>query len=146
MSVRDYQPTGAYRQSAGDVVDALGAEARRGLSDEEARARLEAFGRNELPAEPPVPWWRHLLAQFTDILVLLLLIATAISAGLWVYQRETALPYEAIAIFASCCSTRPWATSRSRAPQPRSRRSGGRHRKPDGPGDGENRLAEALYW
>ena len=34
------------------------------------------------------------------MLVILLLVATAISAGLWLYERESALPYEAIAIFA----------------------------------------------
>ena len=34
------------------------------------------------------------------MLVILLLIATVISAGLWFYERESALPYEAIAIFA----------------------------------------------
>jgi Ca2+-transporting ATPase len=34
------------------------------------------------------------------VLVILLLIATAVSAGLWVYERETSLPYEALAILA----------------------------------------------
>ena len=34
------------------------------------------------------------------MLVILLLVATAISAGLWAYERDAALPYEAIAIFA----------------------------------------------
>ena len=34
------------------------------------------------------------------MLVILLLIATSISAGLWLYERESALPYEAMAIFA----------------------------------------------
>ena len=34
------------------------------------------------------------------MLVILLLIATAVSAGLWVFEREAALPYEAIAILA----------------------------------------------
>ena len=34
------------------------------------------------------------------MLVILLLIATLISAGLWLYERESALPYEAMAIFA----------------------------------------------
>ena len=29
-----------------------------------------------------------------------LAVATAVSAGLWLYERESALPYEAIAIFA----------------------------------------------
>ncbi|HEX6973110.1 MAG TPA: HAD-IC family P-type ATPase, partial [Vicinamibacterales bacterium] len=71
-----------------------------GLSTADARARLEQYGRNELAAEPPVPPWRRFLAQFKDVLVLLLLAATAISAALWVYEREAALPYEAITIFA----------------------------------------------
>lgn len=44
--------------------------------------------------------WRKFLAQFQDVLVILLLIATLISAALWLYERESALPYEAIAIFA----------------------------------------------
>ena len=72
----------------------------RGLTDSEARSRLEQHGRNELAAEKPVPAWRRFLAQFQDVLVILLLVATAISAGLWAYERDAALPYEAIAIFA----------------------------------------------
>ena len=44
--------------------------------------------------------WRKFLAQFQDVLVILLLIATLISAALWLYERESALPSEAIAIFA----------------------------------------------
>jgi Ca2+-transporting ATPase len=38
------------------------------------------------------------LAQFSNILIVLLLIAAAISAALWLVERESALPYEAIAI------------------------------------------------
>ena len=47
-----------------------------------------------------MPAWRKFLAQFQDVLVILLLIATLISAGLWLYERDSALPYEAMAIFA----------------------------------------------
>jgi Ca2+-transporting ATPase len=79
---------------------ALGTDARLGLSEREARARLERYGKNELMAEKPVPAWLKFLAQFQDVLVILLLIATVISAGLWLYERESALPYEAMAIFA----------------------------------------------
>jgi Ca2+-transporting ATPase len=89
-----------YRLPVEGVTAAFHTNLRRGLSDDEARARLRRFGPNELAATPPVPAWRRFLAQFTDVLVLLLLAATAISAALWVYQREAALPYEAIAIFA----------------------------------------------
>jgi Ca2+-transporting ATPase len=88
------------RQPVDQVLAALGTDARRGLSEAEARARLQRDGRNELTATPPVPTWRKLLAQFQDALVVLLLVATAISAGLWVYERDAALPYEAIAILA----------------------------------------------
>src|ERR671914_1704565 len=100
IAAPSYEPTGAYRQAVGEVLAALDTDARRGLSEDEARARLEEFGPNELAAEPAIPAWRRFLAQFTDVLVILLLIATAISAALWVYQRDAALPYEAIAIFA----------------------------------------------
>ena len=90
----------AYRSRADDVVAALASDARRGLTDEDARARLERFGPNELAAEKPVPSWRRFLAQFQDVLVILLLVATAISAGLWAFERDAPLPYEAIAILA----------------------------------------------
>lgn len=89
-----------YRQSANEVLTALGTDARTGLSEKEAQARLERYGKNELTAEKPVTAWRKFLAQFQDMLVILLLFATLISAGLWLYERDSALPYEAIAIFA----------------------------------------------
>ena len=87
-----------YQQTAGAVVGELATDEQRGLSSTEAQARLQRYGRNELTAEMPVPGWRKFLAQFTDTLVVLLLIATAISAALWFYERESALPYEAMAI------------------------------------------------
>jgi Ca2+-transporting ATPase len=88
-----------YQQEIKEVLAAFATDGKRGLSEQEARVRLQSYGRNELMAEKPVPAWKKFLAQFQDALVILLLIATAISAGLWLYERETALPYEAIAIF-----------------------------------------------
>ena len=88
----------AHRQSRDAVLAALGTDPLRGLSEVDAGARLERYGRNELTADKPPPAWRKFLAQFQDMLVILLLIATAISAALWLYERESALPYEAIAI------------------------------------------------
>lgn len=90
--------TTPYRQKAGEVIAALGSNAHRGLTQQEANRRLQEDGRNELAPEKPIPGWRKFLMQFQDPLVILLLIATAISAGLWLYERESALPYEAIAI------------------------------------------------
>ncbi|HCU10513.1 MAG TPA: haloacid dehalogenase [Gemmatimonadetes bacterium] len=90
----------AYRLSADEVLTALGADLHRGLTHEEAAARLSTYGHNEVAAEATIPAWRRFLAQFKDVLVILLLVATAISVVLWVYERDTALPYESIAIFA----------------------------------------------
>lgn len=89
-----------YQLRVDDVVAKLGTDAQRGLTDEEARSRLERYGHNELAAEEPISAWRRFAAQFTDVLVVLLLIATAISMALWVYERDAALPYEAMAIIA----------------------------------------------
>ena len=90
----------SYRWRVDDIAAALETDARRGLTTEEARLRLERFGPNELASEQPPPAWRRFLAQFQDVLVILLLIATVISAALWAIERDAPLPYEAIAIFA----------------------------------------------
>jgi len=89
-----------YQRTVEEALAEFNTDARRGMSDIEARARLERYGRNELTADKPVPAWKKFLAQFKDVLVILLLIATAVSAILWVVERESALPYEAIAILA----------------------------------------------
>ncbi|KKF98384.1 cation-translocating P-type ATPase [Methanosarcina mazei] len=89
-----------YLQTAKEVISSLDTDARNGLSVREAGERLKKYGKNELMAEKPVPAWRKFLAQFHDVLVILLLVATLISAGMWLYERDSALPYEAIAIFA----------------------------------------------
>ena len=93
-------PPPPYQQSVDEILAALRTDAGRGLNAAEARTRLERQGRNELTAEKPVPTWRKFLAQFEDVLVILLLVATAISAALWLVERESALPYEAMTIFA----------------------------------------------
>ncbi len=90
----------AYQLTVDEALNVLGGDAQHGLSEREARARLEEYGKNEIATEEPPPAWRKFLAQFQNVLVILLLSATAISTALWLYERESALPYEAIAIFA----------------------------------------------
>jgi P-type Ca2+ transporter type 2C len=89
-----------YQQTAQAAVTALTSDIERGLSSAEARERLEQFGPNELQAQAALPWWRRLLEQFQDTLVIILLVATLISFVEWWLQspRETALPYEGIVI------------------------------------------------
>ncbi len=56
-------PSIAYRLHASELIATLRTDDRRGLSDDEARARLEQHGSNELAAEKPVPAWRRFLSQ-----------------------------------------------------------------------------------
>jgi len=90
----------AFQLAAADVLAALQSDANIGLSDAEAQRRLAAYGPNELASEPPIPRWRRLLAQFTNVLVLLLLAATVISVIAWLLEGAEGLPYEAFAIIA----------------------------------------------
>jgi Ca2+-transporting ATPase len=87
-----------YRRPAADVLAALQVNAETGLSESESKRRLTRYGRNELNAEPPRPAWRKFLDQFASVLVILLIVAAAISAGLWLYEGHAGGPYEAIAI------------------------------------------------
>jgi Ca2+-transporting ATPase len=96
----------AYRHPVADVAAALDTDAQRGLSHGEARRRLDRYGRNELTADKRAPGWCKLLPQFRDVLVVLSLVATATSAGLWLYERDSALPYEAMAIAAVVAAQR----------------------------------------
>jgi len=73
-------PVAPYRQPVEVVLSALGVDGRTGLTAGEARARLARHGPNELRAEAKAPAWKRFLAQFRDVLVILLLVATAISA------------------------------------------------------------------
>jgi Ca2+-transporting ATPase len=100
LAQTEYEGAEAYRQNVGEVLSALSVDAGSGLSRKEAEARLGCYGRNELTAEKRMPAWRKFLAQFQEMLVILLLIAAGISGGLWWYERDSVFPYEAAAIFA----------------------------------------------
>lgn len=89
-----------YRQTCEEVLAAIGGDPSSGLNQAEAELRLRQYGRNELGAAPRRSEWLKLLAQFTNVLVLLLLAAAAISIGVWWHERDALLPYEALAIVA----------------------------------------------
>jgi P-type Ca2+ transporter type 2C len=89
-----------HREPAPAVVAELGSDGTRGLGHAEAQRRLQEYGPNQLKSAPETPWWKRLLEQFQNFLVIILLVATVISMVEWLLQdpRETALPYEAIVI------------------------------------------------
>jgi Ca2+-transporting ATPase len=94
--------TPPYQQDSLEVLQDLHSDEADGLREDEARQRQAQYGPNELQAAPEEPWWRRLLEQFQDTLVLILLVATVISFVEWWLQdpRETPLPYEGIVILA----------------------------------------------
>ena len=70
-----------YVLSLDDVYNKLRTSPQ-GLSRTEAARRLAEHGPNELQAVKPVPMWQLLLAQFKNILIIILLVATVLSAFL----------------------------------------------------------------
>ena len=83
---------------AAEVAHRLGTDVVAGLSNEEARNRLERFGPNLLEEAAHVPAWKKFLAQFADPLVYLLLAAVVISVGAWVLEGGEGFPFEAVVI------------------------------------------------
>jgi Ca2+-transporting ATPase len=91
-----------HREPADAVVATLASDAVQGLAAGVAAHRLDQYGPNRLKGAPEEPWWKRLLEQFNNFLVIILLVAVVVSAIEWLLQdpRETALPYEAIVILA----------------------------------------------
>jgi len=70
-----------YNLSADDAMARLDSRSG-GLSHEEVAFRLEKYGHNELEGDDSVSPWRLLLEQFKNVLIIILLVAVALSAFL----------------------------------------------------------------
>lgn len=53
-----------------------------GLHQAEAVARLQQHGPNRLQDAPPTPWWRRVLRQLANLLIVVLLVAAAVTLAL----------------------------------------------------------------
>lgn len=71
-----------YQQDVQTILRALDVDKGRGLEPGEIRARQELHGKNVLPIDEGVNWAQLILAQFTDIMVIILIVAAIISAFL----------------------------------------------------------------
>ncbi len=74
-----------YTLAISEVVQLLQADSTLGLNNREAARRLASCGPNELPSKGSLRFWQMVLDQFKDIMVLVLLVATVISALLGEY-------------------------------------------------------------
>ena len=77
----------------------------KGLAQEEAQRRIIQYGPNELKKEKGASPLKMFLKQFTDILMLILLIAVGLSIFSYFITRETSELYDALVIIAIVIAT-----------------------------------------
>ena len=68
-----------YAQEPAEILKILDTNPTQGLSEAEAKERLDHYGINKIQAVHKEKWQWILLRQFTDVLILILLVAAAIS-------------------------------------------------------------------
>ncbi|NLG71881.1 MAG: cation-translocating P-type ATPase [Chloroflexi bacterium] len=73
------------------VLNRLKTTAEYGLTTEEAERRLEQYGPNQLTEAPPITFWQMLWAQFNNFVVIMLVVASVISAFLGDYIEAAAI-------------------------------------------------------
>ncbi len=77
-----------YLASAEDVLESQGSNAESGLTDAEAQSRLASVGPNKLKEEQKTPLWKRFFEQMADPMVIMLIVAAAISAITGTIQGE----------------------------------------------------------
>ncbi|MBW3600601.1 MAG: ATPase, partial [Planctomycetes bacterium] len=70
------------QKSAADVLKELESDVQRGLSADEVAERQEKYGPNELIERGTKSPWKILAEQFTEVLVIVLIVAAIVSAFL----------------------------------------------------------------
>ncbi|MBP8973550.1 MAG: cation-translocating P-type ATPase [Anaerolineae bacterium] len=68
-----------YALSVAEALSRLGTDVERGLSAQDVAQRQAQYGKNELPSDTGTSVWQLLISQFTDVMVLVLIAAAAIS-------------------------------------------------------------------
>jgi Ca2+-transporting ATPase len=80
--------TEAYRQETADLIRELGANESSGLTTAEVKKRQEQYGFNQLESKSKKSFLRMLMEQFRNFMIIILLIAAAISGVVGVMEGE----------------------------------------------------------
>ncbi len=75
--------------STEDVLEKLHTPIQSGLTSDEAQRRLEQYGPNQLAEAPRTTFLQMVIGQLNNFVVILLIVAAAISAGIAVIQQES---------------------------------------------------------
>ncbi len=78
-----------YSESLDHVTKELQVDLQTGLNNEEIERRLEDFGPNKLNDKPPRTFLQRFWQQLKDVMILILMIAAAVSIGLNIYHAYT---------------------------------------------------------
>src|SRR5512138_2130358 len=86
--LRNHGPEGSlmndvlwHSLDAGEALRTLASDGRKGLDEAEVARRLAQYGPNELKKEEKASPWSIFLGQFKNILIIILLVATVLSAA-----------------------------------------------------------------
>ncbi len=79
----------AHRMQPQQVLDALGVDAAQGLNSADVPARRERYGANEFTREKPPSVFRRILENLKDPMLVMLIIAVAITLGVNLFQYFT---------------------------------------------------------
>src|SRR3990170_1577714 len=85
------QPDIWHAREAADIFTDLKTSPQSGLSPAEAARRLGEMGPNELTEAPRPTFWRMLLDQFNNFIVIILILASAVSALIGDYVEASAI-------------------------------------------------------
>ena len=66
----------SYKQNINELLAQFKTDASVGLSDESAAAQLSTVGPNKMKGTATRKWWKIMLAQFNNLLVVLLIVAS----------------------------------------------------------------------
>ncbi|MDD2418193.1 MAG: calcium-translocating P-type ATPase, PMCA-type [Oscillospiraceae bacterium] len=75
-----------YSSPQEQILRELNADLNMGLAEKDANERLKTYGYNKLNEKPPRSFLRRFLDQLKDVMVIILMIAAAISLGVSIYN------------------------------------------------------------
>lgn len=78
-----------YSESLEHVIQELKTDSNTGLDQEETQIRLQTYGENKLQDKPHRTFFQRFIGQLKDVMVIILMIAAAISFGISIYQSAT---------------------------------------------------------
>lgn len=93
-------PNVMYASTVEQACQQLQTDPVQGLSAEEAAARLDREGPNELEAAEPISAWKIFLSQFQDLMVLILIAAAGVALLSWYLEGARGLPSDALIVAA----------------------------------------------